>query len=311
MQVYKQAKNENYIIKVFMDDCAENPREWDNLGTMVCWHRSYNLGDKHDYSEPRDFLTDLASENITDEERYYLDEDEYECDKFEDVNFDELLELVKKTNIILPLYLYDHSGITMSTSGFSCPWDSGQVGWIYCSKEKFIKETGYSEDELFNQDKNRIPKIGEHVKIKGLENKGIGDARVVELDDFGVYVDFGYCYCAEAKKKYDKEYYSFDKIIEVTSNRAVEILKGEVETYDDYLRGNVYGFKLYEINKGELFEDFQNEEIANMDYNELEPYMKEIDSCWGFYGDNFLENGILDQIGNEFKSLVEDLKHVW
>lgn len=32
---------------------------------------------------------------------------------------------------LLPLYLYDHSGITMSTGAFSCNWDSGQVGWIY------------------------------------------------------------------------------------------------------------------------------------------------------------------------------------
>ena len=30
--------------------------------------------------------------------------------------------------VFLPLYLFDHSGITMNTSGFSCPWDSGQVG---------------------------------------------------------------------------------------------------------------------------------------------------------------------------------------
>lgn len=40
------------------------------------------------------------------------------------------------------LYLYDHSGITMNTTGFSCPWDSGQVGWIYASKEDALKEFG-------------------------------------------------------------------------------------------------------------------------------------------------------------------------
>ena len=36
---------------------------------------------------------------------------------------------------LLPLYLYDHSGITMSTGPFSCKWDSGQVGWIYYTQE--------------------------------------------------------------------------------------------------------------------------------------------------------------------------------
>lgn len=44
--------------------------------------------------------------------------------------------------ILIPLYLYDHSGITMSTSPFSCPWDSGQVGWIYCTPEMLRMEFG-------------------------------------------------------------------------------------------------------------------------------------------------------------------------
>ena len=43
---------------------------------------------------------------------------------------------------MLPLYLYDHSGITMSTSPFSCPWDSGQVGWIYCTPDAISKNFG-------------------------------------------------------------------------------------------------------------------------------------------------------------------------
>jgi hypothetical protein len=37
---------------------------------------------------------------------------------------------------VLPLYLYDHSGLTMNTTGFSCPWDSGQVGAIYILREE-------------------------------------------------------------------------------------------------------------------------------------------------------------------------------
>jgi len=45
----------------------------------------------------------------------------------------------------LPLYLYDHSGITMNTTGFSCPWDSGQVGAIYIPKvdaDEWLKPDG-------------------------------------------------------------------------------------------------------------------------------------------------------------------------
>jgi hypothetical protein len=43
-------------------------------------------------------------------------------------------------DIVLPLYLYDHSGVTMNTTGFSCPWDSGQVGYIYVSRDQVRHE---------------------------------------------------------------------------------------------------------------------------------------------------------------------------
>jgi len=54
----------------------------------------------------------------------------------------ELKELIERMEgmVILPLYLYDHSGITMNTGGFSCPWDSGQVGWIYADSDMVKKE---------------------------------------------------------------------------------------------------------------------------------------------------------------------------
>lgn len=52
--------------------------------------------------------------------------------------------LEKHANIIaLPLYLYDHSGITMNCCGFSDQWDSGQIGWIYTDKNTVL---GTGED---------------------------------------------------------------------------------------------------------------------------------------------------------------------
>ena len=36
-----------YTIRLVPDPDPENPREeWDNVGTMRCWHRRYNLGDR-------------------------------------------------------------------------------------------------------------------------------------------------------------------------------------------------------------------------------------------------------------------------
>lgn len=122
----------DYTIKVEQDDCdGEGPREWDNLGTMVCWSR-YNLGDVDGNSEfnSQDHFWHSISGMYEEEETDYLTEEQ--LDRMRDAAF--------KKNIILPLYLYDHSGITIRTTGFSCPWDSGQVGWIYISLEDVRKE---------------------------------------------------------------------------------------------------------------------------------------------------------------------------
>lgn len=102
--------NREYRIRIEIDDFPESPRSWDNLGTMVCWHSRYNLGDEQPGDEPSDWLKD----------------------------HDDIIKL--------PLYLYDHSGLTMKTTPFSCPWDSGQVGWIYVTREK-IAEQGLTEEQ--------------------------------------------------------------------------------------------------------------------------------------------------------------------
>ena len=72
---------------------------------MICFHRKYRLGDEHS------FLSVGSLEE----------------------------EINKKGVIVLPLYLYDHSGITMRTTPFSCRWDSGQVGYIYVTREEILK----------------------------------------------------------------------------------------------------------------------------------------------------------------------------
>ena len=60
---------------------------------------------------------------------------------------DRMLRVISEKYLMLPLYLYDHSGLAMSTESFvgkavHAEWDSGQVGWIYVSKETALKEFG-------------------------------------------------------------------------------------------------------------------------------------------------------------------------
>jgi len=97
-----------YTIKVEQDDTPMNPRtECDNLGTMVCFHTRYTLGDTGHGYDSRDYK-----------------------------GWEGMKQAILKDNpdaVILPVYMYDHSGITINTTGFSCPWDSGQVGFIFLS----------------------------------------------------------------------------------------------------------------------------------------------------------------------------------
>jgi hypothetical protein len=104
------------ILKVILDSDPQSPREDDNLGTMAAFHGRYSLGDKDIPFTSKDFGS-----------------------------FAEMEEHITNTldaAAILPLYLYDHSGITMATTPFSCRWDSGQVGFIYITKAKLRKEHG-------------------------------------------------------------------------------------------------------------------------------------------------------------------------
>ena len=62
---------------------------------------------------------------------------------------DEFMEFLKEEKPIrLPLYLYDHSGITISTESErfrACDpqgWDWGMLGYIYVTKENVRKEYG-------------------------------------------------------------------------------------------------------------------------------------------------------------------------
>jgi hypothetical protein len=160
----------NYLIEVIQDESPESPREWDNLGTMICFHGRYNLGDKHDFSreEAQKFLKS------------------------------------KEICLSLPLYIYDHSGITMSTSPFGCRFDSMCVGFTYVTKEQVRKEYNV--------------------------------------------------------KRINKE------LIEKVTN----ILENEVKTYDQYLTGDIYGYKIFKVTECELGHE----------------HKEELDSCWGFYGED-------------------------
>lgn len=110
------------VLSIYADENPESPRSWDNLGIMVCSHKRYDLGDKN--TVPWDSLNDW------DEVKQYLIKEEGAV-------------------VILPLYMLDHSGITVATHPFGGTygyWDSGQIGFIYTTEKK-LKEYGVTEEQ--------------------------------------------------------------------------------------------------------------------------------------------------------------------
>lgn len=146
----------------------ENPRKaFDNLGTMVCFHRKYDLGDEMPKSVG-EWLADLLYEldlEYSDPEKpfravtpamqewvasvpvhgYSWDDFEYDLRLEDREAIDEALARIEASGkiIMLPLYLLDHSGLSIRTSSFGDPWDSGKVGVIYVLTSHAREEFGW------------------------------------------------------------------------------------------------------------------------------------------------------------------------
>lgn len=119
----------NKKCRISYDDTSmmDSPRTWSNLGVMTCHHPSYLLGDVQ--------LTDddVGIPRCAECEMY---EDECSCKRFTP-------HYLKDALHVKPLYLYDHSGISISTGPniFDVQrWDTSLVGVIYTTREK-IRET--------------------------------------------------------------------------------------------------------------------------------------------------------------------------
>ena len=149
----KKINGVDYELRIVSDDYAENPRDWDgNFSHLYCWHRRYTLGDVNPYNDIEECLNDLVESSKLSQ----LDKDSI-MKMFDD---DTLTVKQRHLNVIKALavfadvyvgylYLYDHSGITMSVSDFHDPWDSGIVGLGIVYKKDVVENTCFKEDNWF------------------------------------------------------------------------------------------------------------------------------------------------------------------
>jgi len=101
----------------------------------------------------------------------------------------EALEKSENLAAILPVYLYDHSGLRMSTEPFGCEWDSGQLGWICIRRDK-MADFG-------------IKRLTKAAKAK------LEDALRSEIEEMDLYLTEGY-YGFVAEEKVDGEWSEVD-----------------------------------------------------------------------------------------------------
>jgi hypothetical protein len=189
-----------YELKIIQHEDYGSPLEYDRMGTMAYNHRNYNL-DEPIIGSPIDWLAGKLGKSTRGLSYDDTTLDNLQCDFF-------------RKYVGFKLYLYDHSGLSLSTEPFSNRWDSGQIGYIYVSREDVRKEF-------------RVSRVTKSIEAK-----------------------------------------------------AERILLAEVEQYDLYLRGEVYGFEITD-ESGEV-----------------------VDSCYGFYGDDHNKSGLYDTIPNEYKHLI-------
>lgn len=189
MNEIETLKVNNLNIRIVNDEDPQDPREDDNVATFAFFHNRYSLGDKNVGFTAEDFS-----------------------------GWDEMAKHIIKTFkpvCIKPVCLYDHSGITIRTSGFSdidsMRWDWGQIGFAFVTREKALKEYGTKSNRI-------TPAI---------------------------------------KKQCEK------------------MLDAEIETYDQYLTGQVYGY-IVETDSGE-----------------------QVDSCFGMFGLDYTKQEAISVAQNQ------------
>ncbi len=133
-------------VRVLGDDMpGESPREWCPFGTFYTDHPDYISPDewpRRYHSVTYQVAADLGIRPAPERDR---DGRFIQHDTFED-NPARMIEKARKAgHIVLPVWLYDHSGRTYQaaeSNPFTCRWDSGCVGFVFASADTIRREFG-------------------------------------------------------------------------------------------------------------------------------------------------------------------------
>lgn len=311
-------------LKIERDDEPMNPRtDFDNLCHMVCFHSRYDIGDEHSYENEEEFFMEFCLKHLSKEQINSLVEN---CSKdFKIVA--PIREMPNKekmeANVIDILSKYNELIALASNLNLS------EEATRLCNTQNYIKTKLNDEYEKDFKEateykvafKNKWEYIGTKEACETYLKETLEELRDgqvfyayygmykeamemlnsdsdVHISPVSLYDHSGITMYLGSDKGWDCGtvgwIYADKKDFEHKENwreDAFECIKEEVKTYDQYLTGDVYGYIVEE-------------------YREEDDDWEEIDSCWGFFGDNIEANGMLDSIGLEWKNATDDIEKV-
>lgn len=140
MDPYHTIEHAGCVIEFHQDDTDSDSRGWSNLGRMYCWHPDYKLGDEQFTQRDHESMEAVIEHLRTEEQATH----------------------------IYPLFLLDHSGISIRASfdtnladesdpkaiaardrfvGDAAGWDTTHVGFTW-TNEKLTEEIGTSPERI-------------------------------------------------------------------------------------------------------------------------------------------------------------------
>ncbi len=185
MEIEKE-EYKGLTIKIFQDEDSTDPRDWDHLGVMVCAHGRYNLGDEQINTQNYGNWSDVLQELLINE---------------------------RGAKVFMPLFLMDHSGLSISVGGFNdCDpqgWDWGQVGWIYMTQDVI--------DENFTKhpEWDSTPEQCLRAEVKEYDQYLTGDIYGFVVESQGTHLDscWGFYGTEEAMKEAAQTFHKVTKPI--------------------------------------------------------------------------------------------------
>lgn len=273
MALCEKEEYRGLTINVYYDESPTNPRDWGNVATFVCEHRNYNLGDEQSI---QDVVNKLYSSYVSSKavidyfvktrnaklkvgeegdgcDHYYeyeikvcgemckqyicadssMSEDEIAGEMEDELDLCEKLQLIEESGevVMLPISMYEHSGITLwlgsKWSHYDAQWDCSSIGFAYVEKST--------------------------AKEEGMLDPG---------------------------EEYDHDWKKW----------AYAMMEAEMKTYDQYVRGEVYGY---------MVEDEDGEKASDA----------LLSGCWGYYEKDYMLEDAKDCIDTYLEKKRETRKN--